>query len=137
MLRLSSKPQCFNCHPYKVRSKARQAVLFHFFSVSPLGLVESLLVEIQCFETVDGKNPAPLQTILQNHPRSPFLTLEGGTKGANMNAQNPASPDHITKTTLKMGRRVGIYTPKVSEKKTNWIKLENTTIPYTSRFSES
>ena len=34
-----------------------------------------------------------------------------------LNAQNPASPDHIPKTTLKMGSRVGVYRPKVSEKK--------------------
>ena len=28
-------------------------------------------------DTVDGQNPAPLETDLRNYPRAPSLTLEG------------------------------------------------------------
>ena len=57
--------------------------------------------------TVDGQNPAPLESLMQKYPRAPLLILEAGTwvERKKSNAQNPAPPYKNVKTTLNMGER--------------------------------
>ena len=57
--------------------------------------------------TVDGQNPAPLESLMQKHPRAPLLILEAGTwvERKKSNAQNLAPPYQNIKTTLNMGER--------------------------------
>ena len=59
------------------------------------------------YPTVDGQNPAPLESLMQNYPRAPLLILEAETwvERKKSNAQNLAPPYQNIKTTLNMGER--------------------------------